>query len=124
MITVQDMDDKEAQLLQLAREKFGVRAKRLDRAMRKLGRRVPARLHKQADVITAAQRLGGHPKLRMQVDSAAVGRAFEEIRAHLAAVDVRARRIDRILDVLGSLSFNLIVMVAALIVFLRWQGVL
>ncbi|GAA6182613.1 hypothetical protein NBRC116594_40510 [Shimia sp. NS0008-38b] len=124
MIASHDIDDKVTQLLELAREKFGVRAKTLDKAMRKLGRRVPSRLHRQAEVISAAQKLGGNPKLMVQVDGDAVGCAFAEIKAHLSSVDVRERRIDRLLDVLGSISFNLIALTALLIVFLRWQGVL
>lgn len=117
-----DIDTKVARLLLLARQKFGVRAKSLERAMRKIGRRVPARLHRQAKVISTAQRLSVHPKLRMQVDAAAVTLAFEEIERHLAAIDVRARRMDRLLDVLGSVSFNLIALTALLVVFLRWRG--
>ncbi|WP_422047890.1 hypothetical protein [Shimia sp.] len=124
MMTGDEIEAKVARLLELAREKYGVRAKSLERAMRKIGRRAPARLHRQAGVIAEAHKLGQHPKLMMQVDGAAVKRAFVEIEAHLKAVDVRERRIHRILDVLGSVSFNLILFAACLIVFLRWHGVL
>ncbi len=124
MMTADEIDPKVSQLLELAREKYGVRSKTLSRAMRKIGRRAPARLHRQADVIVQAQKLGHHPKLMMQVDGAAVTRAFAEIEAHLKEINVREQRIDRVLDVLGSVSFNLILFAACLIVFLRWHGVL
>ncbi|MBO9474324.1 hypothetical protein J7413_12300 [Shimia sp. R10_1] len=123
MMTGDEIDAKVAQLLDLAREKYGVRAKTLERAMRKIGRRAPKRLHRQAEVIAQAHKVGHHPKLMVQVDGAAVTRAFGEIEAHLAAIDVGRRRVDRILDVLGSVSFNLILFTACLVVFLRWHEV-
>lgn len=124
MLNAADFDLKTSELLEMLRAKFGVRAKTVQRAMHKVGRRVPARLHKQAHVIVAAHKLGGNPKLMRQVDAGAVTRAFDDIFAHLKTIDVRKRRIDRLLDVLGSISFNLIVLSAVLIVFLRWRGVM
>ncbi len=124
MLNAADLELKTSALLEELRAKFGVRAKTVQRAMRKVGRRVPARLHKQAAVIVAAHKLGGNPKLMRQVDEGAVSRAFELLQAHLETIDVRKRRTDRILDVLGSVSFNLIVLCAVMVVFLRWRGVL
>ena len=117
-----DIDAKVARLLELAREKHGVRAKSLARAMKKLGRRVPGRLHKQAEVIIAAQSLGGHPKLMMQVDGGAVTKAYDEIATHLEAVDVADRRKGALLNLAAALSFNLMVVVVLVILVLRWQG--
>jgi hypothetical protein len=124
MMTTQDIQAKEARLLELAKEKFGVRAKTLSRAMKKLGRRVPSRLHRQAEVFVAAQRLGGHPKLMMQVDAVAVGKAFDEIVAHLETIDVADRRKGALLNLAAALSFNVMVVVVLVILVLRWQGLI
>jgi hypothetical protein len=124
MMTSSEIEAKVARLLELAREKYGVRAKSLERAMRKIGRRAPSRLHRQAEVIAEAQQFAHHPKLMARVDQRAVARACTELEMHLRAIDVGERRKDRILDVLGSMSFNLILFVACLVVFLRWHGVL
>ncbi len=124
MMTAQDIEAQEAQLLQLAREKFGVRAKSLPRAMKKIGRRVPARLHKQADVISEARRLGAHPKLMMQIDAHAVGRAYDEIVAHLEAIDVADRRKGILLNLAAALSFNLLVVIVVVVLMLRHQGLI
>lgn len=122
MTTTQDIQAKEAQLLELAKEKFGVRAKTLSRAMKKIGRRVPARLHRQAEVLVEAQRLGGHPKLMMQVDSVAIGKAFDEIVAHLETIDVADRRKGVLLNLAAALAFNVLVVVVLVTLVLRWRG--
>lgn len=124
MTTTQDIQAKEAQLLELAKEKFGVRAKTLSRAMKKIGRRVPARLHRQAEVLVEAQRLGGHPKLMMQVDSVAIGKAFDEIVAHLETIDVADRRKGVLLNLAAALAFNVLVVVVLVTLVLRWRGLI
>ncbi|WP_270727659.1 hypothetical protein [Shimia sp. Alg240-R146] len=122
MMDAETLDQETRAVLALAKAKFGVRSKSLTKAMKKIGRRVPNWLHKEAAVIEEARGLIGHPKLARQMDDARVRKAFESISAHLKTVDRRERRVDRILDVLGSLSFNLIVLTALVILFLRWQG--
>ncbi|MCP4206146.1 MAG: hypothetical protein GY767_03735 [Shimia sp.] len=122
MMTTLDIEAKEARLLELAREKFGVRAKTLSRAMKKIGRRVPARLHKQAAVLVEARRLGGHPKLMMRVDGVAVSKAFDEIVAHLETIDVADRRKGAALNMAAALVFNLLVVIVLVVLVLRWQG--
>lgn len=124
MTTTQDIQAKEAQLLELAKEKFGFRAKTLSRAMKKIGRRVPARLHRQAEVLVEAQRLGGHPKLMMQVDSVAIGKAFDEIVAHLETIDVADRRKGVLLNLAAALAFNVLVVVVLVTLVLRWRGLI
>ncbi len=118
------LDRKTADVLMLAKAKFGVRGRSLEKAMKKVGRRVPSWVHKEVRVISEARGLTGHPKMMLQIDQVRVEKAFEAITAHLETVDRRARRIDRILDVLGSLSFNLIVLTALVILFLRWRGLI
>ncbi len=122
MIDPADIDRKIAQLLMLARDRYGVRAKSLDGAMRKIGRRVPSRTHADAQVLVDAAQLAGHPKLMLQADAARVQAAFEAVRAQFKAEDRADRRKGAILGTLGALSFNLIVLVVLLILFLRWQG--
>ncbi len=124
MIDVVKIDRDTEQLLALARKKFGVRTRSLDKAMRKIGRRVPSRLHDQAKVISEARALAGHPKLMLQADSQAVQKAFDEITAHLKTIDVTDRRKGAVLDVLGSISLNLIGLFLLLVAFLLWKGYL
>ncbi|MGR3714073.1 MAG: hypothetical protein ACU0A6_13250 [Shimia sp.] len=124
MMDAQTLDQKTDAVLSLARAKFGVRKRSLPKAMKKIGRRVPSWVHREAAVIDEARELAGHPKLMVHMDSARVQKAFDAITAHLQTIDRRERRVDRTLDVLGSLSFNLIVLTALVILFLRWQGLI
>lgn len=124
MIDAADIERKTARLLRLAREQYGVKADTLDKAMHKIGRRVPKHVHDQARVISEAQRLGGHPKLMLQVDADKVEAAFDEIQRAFKAEDRADRRKGTILSTLGSLSFNLIAVAVLLILFLKWQGFL
>lgn len=124
MMTAQDIQAKEERLLELAREKFGVRSKSLAKAMAKIGRRVPSRLHKQADVIVEAGKFGGHPRMMMQVDGGAVTKAYNEIAAHLEAIDVADRRKGALLNLAAALSFNVMVVVVLVILILRWRGLI
>lgn len=124
MMDAATLDLKTDALLALMREKFGVRSKSLGQAMRKLGRRVPARLHSQAAVIIAARLVAGHPKLMLQTDATKVQKACDEITAHLNDIDVADRRKGVVLNLLGSLSLNLISLGVLLLAFLIWQGFL
>jgi IS4 transposase len=66
----------------------------------------------------------GHPKLMMQVDAVEVERAYRTLRQHLKTVDVKDRRKGAVLSLLGSLSFNLLAVLALLLLVLVWRGFL
>lgn len=124
MMDAATLDLKTDALLVLMREKFGVRSKSLSKAMAKIGRRFPARLHRQAEVILAARQVAGHPKLMLLTDAKKVETACDEITAFLAQIDVADRRKGVVLNLLGSLSLNLISVAVMLLAFLIWQGFL
>ena len=72
-----------------------------------------------------------HPKLRTMVDQSKFERAHKALISHLKTIDPVLKTIDpverrktRILGVLGVISFNLILVVAALLIFLMWRGYL
>lgn len=101
---------------------FGVRAKTLDRALRKTGRRMPKRLHAQARLIVEAQGLGGNPKLMRRVDGAALARAEEAVVGWLDTVDRADRRRGFWIWVGAMIGFNLIVVVAGVVTWMWWTG--
>ena len=114
----------EAKLLTQAQEKFSVKSDRLDGAMRKIGRRVPRKVHKAADVIVAAGNTAGHPKLRLMIDDTAVKAAFKTVQSHLKSVDPRDRRKGLILSTLGMVAANVIAVLTILVLVLHWRGYL
>ncbi|PSL22144.1 hypothetical protein [Shimia abyssi] len=124
MIDEKDLSRKTRALLDLIHEKFGIKADKLDIAMRKIGRRLPKRAHTSAKVLVDAQAQAGHPKLMLQGDMTRVAAAYETLKQDLDAVDRADRRKGAILGTLGALSFNLIALVVLLVAFLMWRGLI
>lgn len=106
----------------LLNAKFGVRKRALPRMLGRVGRRLPRRMHARAQVLIDAQKLAGHPKLARQMDQSVVTRAYEDLRAHLEAIDVADRRKGLMLGLAGSLAFNLLVVAGAFVAWLWWAG--
>ena len=65
-----------------------------------------------------------HPKLRTMVDQSKFEKAHKALINYLNTIDPVERRKTRILGVLEVISFNLILVVAALLIFLMWRGYL
>ncbi|QFS81785.1 hypothetical protein FIU97_03255 [Roseivivax sp. THAF40] len=106
----------------LLAQKFGASSGRLNRRAIKVGRRLPRAQRRDLGLLARAQSMAGHPKLSRMIDTRKTERAAERLRDWLGAVDVADRRKGRVLDLLGSLSFNLICLVVLLMVVLRWRG--
>ncbi len=101
---------------------FGVRAKTLDKALRKTGRRMPKRLHAQARLIVDAQGLGGNPKLMRRIDGAAIARAEEDVVNWLDTVDRADRRRGFWIWAGSMVGFNLLIVVAGVVTWMWWTG--
>ncbi|MEP4880473.1 MAG: hypothetical protein ABJX32_18905 [Tateyamaria sp.] len=99
---------------------FGVRAKTLDKALRKTGRRMPKRLHAQARLIVDAQGLGGNPKLMRRIDGAAIARAEEDVVSWLDTVDRADRRRGFWIWAGSMVGFNLLIVVAGVVTWMWW----
>lgn len=122
MARVQNIDEKVEAVQDLLKAKFGVRKRALPKMLAKTGRRLPRGMHKRAQVLIEAQKLGGNPKLMRQMDQTALTRAYEALTAHLEAIDVAERRKDRLLKLAGVLAFNFLLIVAAFVTWLWWAG--
>lgn len=101
---------------------FGVRAKTLSRALRKTGRRLPRRLHKDAGLIVAAEALGGHPRLLRQVDGKALAAAEERVVVWLDGVDRADARRGYWIGIGAAIGFNVLVVVAVVVTWMWWTG--
>lgn len=124
MTNTKDLETKIAQLCALAHEKFGVRSDQLDVVMRKLGRRVPKRIHKHAEVLLSAQASLGHPTLAMMLDEKKITQSYKAIAEHLKSIDPKLRRKNKMLDVLASMAFSILVVFALMILVLVWRGLI
>lgn len=124
MIDTQEINKKVEKLDAALREKLRLRGRTFAARVRKAGRLLPKRVHRAADTITQIQMRATHPKLSRLNDPVVFKRAVAVIHDHLDTVDPAERRKDRILGILGGLVFNLIVLIAAALMLMRWKGVI
>lgn len=124
VIEPKDLNQKCEALSGLLKEKIGPRGATLEKQVKSTGRRLPKRLHQEADVILEARKKAPHPKLAATVDSQRVGTAFTRLTDHLEAIDPKDRRKGKLLGWLGYQVFNLILIATALILLLLWRGYL
>lgn len=108
----------------LIEERLRIKARTLDKALSRAGRLLPKWAQREGRYLANAGQFMGHPKLRLMIDVAKVEKAHKDLVDHLKSIDPSERRTTRVLGVLGVISFNLILVVVALISFLIWRGYL
>lgn len=91
-------------------------------ALGKARRHLPRRIYKQGLRLAEALPLLEHPKLRQTQDEKSLKKAALEVKNHLKAIDRADRRKGRILDILGSIAFSVLVVFVLLLTVLRWRG--
>ncbi|MBL4768986.1 MAG: hypothetical protein JKY94_14950 [Rhodobacteraceae bacterium] len=111
-----------AQTKALLREKLGVRASDMARAVAKAKRRLPGGVYKQALLLAKAEPLAAHPKLRLTLDAATLATAAGDVQQYLNAIDLADRRKGWILGMLGGLAFNMVLFLVLLVALLYWRG--
>ncbi|MEM6939489.1 MAG: hypothetical protein AAF943_12450 [Pseudomonadota bacterium] len=117
-----EIEEKIESVRGLLHAKLGLRKRELSVMLARAGRRLPRRVHGQAQVLLQARAQAQHPKLAQRLDHVAITRAYEDTVAHLRAIDLAERRKDRLLGIAGSLAFNLLLFGVLLVSLLRWQG--
>ncbi|MGJ5618335.1 hypothetical protein [Sulfitobacter sp. MF3-043] len=117
-----DIAAKSLAIRQQLEAKLGVKSRDLSQALRRAGRRLPHGVRAQGAVLAEAEKRAGHPKLTRQLDSAAVRDAYDRMAAHLRAIDVADARKGRILGMAGVIAFNLLLIIAAFVMWLWWRG--
>lgn len=93
-------------------------------ALKKSRRRLPRRIFNQGMVLADALPLLEHPKLQFTVDEPRLRGAAREVKAHLEAIDMVDRRKGRVLDILASIAFALIVIFALTVAVMVWRGLI
>ncbi len=117
--TTADLAEAVSLMLQ---QKLGVRGAGLEDKLARAGRRLPRRIRRRVAEIAEAEKREGNPKLARMTDPAALAQAFDEVEAHLNRIDVADRRWGAVLGMLGSVAISLLVVFAALVSYLVWQG--
>ncbi|WP_306116123.1 MULTISPECIES: hypothetical protein [unclassified Roseovarius] len=122
MTELATLQTRVAKLEEQLQARLGVRGKNLQKRLARAGRRLPRRVRRAGQVITRAEEMAAHPKLARLRDDRALDAAFREVSAYLRTVDPVDRRKGIILGILGSAVFNLILLLAAILLLMRWQG--
>lgn len=120
-----DQKDVETKVRVIRRElqaRMGVQGRDLDHALRRAGRRLPARIRKQGGTLAQAAFFARNPKMARRLDGDAVQQAYDQVMSHLEGIDPARDRIDRLLSIAGTVAFNLLVVAVAFVVFLWWRG--
>ena len=124
MLDELDINAIEQKALGALQAKLGVKARDLQRGMKRAGRRLPKDAHRAADVILAALAQAGNPKLARMIDENAVQAAAARLQGHLDKIDAKERRKDMILSVLGTQAFNILAVIALVVGLMMWRGLL
>ena len=89
---------------------------------RRARRHLPRGLQKRLATLVAALDLMDHPRLALTLDETALLRHARALAAYLDEVDLADRRKGRLLDIAASVGFAVLVVIALLVVVLRWRG--
>ena len=121
-MTQDEFATRSEEICTLLADKLSLTRGSLQQRLRSAGRRLPARIREQAQILAEAESLAGHPKLARRVDPDQLNRAFAEVRTHLTTIDAADRRRGAVLGILGGLAFNLLLFAALALAVLHWQG--
>ncbi|TNJ43983.1 hypothetical protein [Phaeobacter sp. B1627] len=94
----------------------------LSDSLRRARRHLPYRLRRVAEDLASAEEASCNPRLAVTLDQARLLRKARRLRAYLSELDLADRRKGRVLDIAATTGFALLVVIALLLVVLRWRG--
>ncbi|PTQ75623.1 hypothetical protein C8N42_101162 [Celeribacter persicus] len=111
------------ELAALMRDRLGVRlGEGFEAKVKHAGRRLPRWARRKSAVIVEALALEAHPKLAQQVQQKKVDKAFKELKYFLERQDVKTRRKNRLLDLIASIAFVILVTLGLVLGIMVWRG--
>ncbi|MDF1726601.1 MAG: hypothetical protein P1U53_02520 [Sulfitobacter sp.] len=122
MAKADDLDARAERLRLLMVEKYRMRARTLEKALKRAGRRLPRRNRRQVRALIDACKLSSNPRLAVQVDRPAILRGIREVERHLATIDPAAALRERMLDMAALVAFYILVVLVAVVLVLWWRG--
>jgi len=106
------------------RSRLGARGRTLAKALRSAGRSLPKPARQAGQRLVQLQRMVAHPRLRRLVNRNEVDAALAELTAPLDGIDPAERRKDRLLGFAASAVFNVLLLSALMVAFMRWRGLI
>ncbi|MFN3641365.1 MAG: hypothetical protein ACK4TB_00400 [Gemmobacter sp.] len=120
-ITVQQMADRVAALME---ERLGVRGSGLRDKLRRGGRRLPRRVRKEAEYLAEVAFLAQNPKVQTMLDDARIAAAYDACVRHLQGAAGKGRAAAFLVNLAGSVVFQLAVVAGLALAVARWRGLL
>ena len=114
--------DQAESLRALMAKQLGLSRGSLTRRLAKAGRRIPSGVRRDISIVAEAEKCAKNPKLAARLDPMSIKSAYDRASVHLRAIDVADRRKGFALSILGSIAFNILLVIFLLIVLLRWRG--
>ena len=118
-VTIQQMEDREAQLLE---ERLGLGGRDLSAKLKRAGRVLPKKVRDSGKLLAQSAQKGQNPKLLGQIDMGDVTEAYDICVKHLIAINPMGRRRDMFAGMVGSVGFGVLILLVALFDFLAWRG--
>ena len=101
-----------------------VKGQGLPEKLRRGGHMLPRRVRTQAAFLADAVKQAENPHLRVRLDMGRITEAYDACVRHLTKINRWERRRVAVLNFLASVTFNLLVLAALVIVVLIWRGYL
>lgn len=111
-------------LSETLRARLGIGGRTLDAQLRRAGRRLPPQARRAGREIVEAGRHIEHPKLARLTNPARLEQAFATLEGHLKKVNRNEERLYAFLGFAGALVFNLLLLAVAVLLLIRWQGLI
>lgn len=124
MIDANALNHKVDALSVLLGRKLHLRGSTLSARLARARRQLPGHLRRSGQVIVTAQRQARHPRIALQLDPAPVEVALADFTRYLKQIDPAERRKTRLIRWLAGLVLNLIVITMAVVLILRWRGMI
>lgn len=116
------LDPQIDEIRQLLRKKLGVKGRDLPSALARAKRRLPKAMRDEGRLLVAALPIRAHPKLSRTLDMPRLTQAATTLKDHLRAIDLKEQRKTLMFAVLGSVAFNLLLVIVLAVVVFYWQG--
>lgn len=117
--TIEEMADKVSTLLA---QRLRVSGPTLEIRVKRAKSRLPRPVRQAAADLVAAHQIAQIPKLRMQLDHDALGRAYTLCHSHLHGLNSAQRRRGAVLDAGARIAFAMLTVIVLWVSVLHWRG--
>jgi hypothetical protein len=119
-----DLDARAERLAKLIEERLNVRGQGLAAKLGRGGRKLPRAVREAGEQLLLAQRMAQNPKLARQIDHARIAAACDVAERMLGRIDPFERRKTVVINWLAGNAFNILVVLALVLVLIAWRGLL